>query len=78
MGLNVEADVSRGDMGGGNPHTLHTKCEKQCNLHIKRGMLCQIQTHTQAYRSTWGGMQMRKSHTRILYISNVKNSVIYT
>ena len=42
--------------GGGNPHTLHTKCEKQCNLHIKRGMPCQIQAHTQAYGSMCGGM----------------------
>ena len=41
---NVEADVSRGGMGGGggNLHTLHTKCEKQWNLHIKRGMISQI------------------------------------
>ena len=43
MGLNVEADVSRGGMGGGgNLHTLHTKCEKQCNLHVNERMQSQI------------------------------------
>ena len=76
MGLNVEADVSRGSMGGGgNPDTLHTKFEKQCNLHIKRGMPCQIQTHTRAYGGMCGGMQMRMSHTRILCLQIAKYSV---
>ena len=60
-----DQDRQGGGGGGRKPAYLHTKCEKQLNLYTKRGMQCQNQTHTQAYRGTWEGMQMRKSHIRI-------------
>ena len=34
---------------GAYPHTLHTKGEKVCNLHVNGGMISQKLYHTQAY-----------------------------
>ena len=34
---------------GACPQTLHTKGEKECNLHVNGGMIRQNLYHTQAY-----------------------------
>ena len=51
MWTNLEQDESRGELGGGGAylHTLHTKCEKECNLHVNGGMISKILYHTLAY-----------------------------
>ena len=40
--------------GGAYPHTLQTKGEKQCNLHVNGGKISQKIYHTQAYECMCG------------------------
>ena len=65
---NLEEEVA-------HQHTLHTKCEKQCNLHVTGSMIGRKLYHTQAYECLCVRILRKKRHTRILCILNVKRCV---